>query len=102
MSVLASLPIRRWLVIGPEYGVIDRILDDGTGPLEYSCDVVEVEAGSKRDARRIGVQLLRQIHRGYLQRYPDENPFAGVKVEPILEGDDDECPTRAGMVSSDD
>ena len=72
----------KWMIVGPEYGVVEPILDDGTGPMEYGCDVVEVEANSKADARILGVRLLRQLRRGYLDRYKDENPFAGLRVFP--------------------
>lgn len=67
-----------WLVIGPEYGEVVPVLDYGEGPLEYQCDVVEVEADTKREARILGIKLLRQEK--YLQNYPDENPFAGLEV----------------------
>lgn len=73
--------MRRWLVVGPEYGTkIDIGLDDGTGPLEYGCDVVVIEAETAEDARILGVKALRA--QPYLQRYSDENPFAGVRVSP--------------------
>jgi hypothetical protein len=74
----------RWLVIGPEYGTTINIgLDDGTGPMEYGCDVVEVEADTKCDAKVLGVALLRR--QPYLQRYAEENPFTGVRVMPSLQ-----------------
>lgn len=73
--------MKRYVVIGPEYGTVEPILDDGTGPMEYGCDVVEVEAETRRAALVLGVRLLRRLPRGYLDRFPDENPFTGVRVE---------------------
>jgi hypothetical protein len=72
----------KWTVVGPEYGVVIPITDEGQGPLEYGCDVVEVEADTKADARVLGVHELRKIPRGYIDRYSDENPFAGLRVFP--------------------
>jgi hypothetical protein len=76
--------MRRFLVVGPEYGVMDIIVD-GRGPIEYERDYVEVEAANKRDAKVLAVGLLRNIDGGYLQRYRDENPFAGLSVAEVEE-----------------
>jgi hypothetical protein len=67
-----------YIVVGPEYGRIIPVLDDGSGPLEYERDVVTVCAQTAREAKVLGVQLLRKQY--YLQHYTDENPFKGVKV----------------------
>ena len=50
--------MRRWLVFTPEYGKVIPILDDGSGPTEYGCDVIEVEAETQRDAIAFGVKLM--------------------------------------------
>ena len=71
--------VSRWLVVSPEYGEVIPICD-GQGPLEYGCDVVEIEADTKADARVLGVKEFRRIGAGYLADV--ENPFAGIKVEP--------------------
>lgn len=87
-----------WLVSSPEYGEIVPILDDGTGPTEYGCDVVHVEAFNKQDALYLGVLLLKQQGAKYLDHA--ENPYAGVRVEsclcpahgmPVWKGDHYEC-----------
>ena len=70
-----------WVVIGPEYGEVVPVTDEGQGPIEYTCDVVEVGAETRRDALVLGVRLLRD--QPYLQGDPDENPFTGVKVEQV-------------------
>ena len=72
--------LKPWLVASPEYGEVIPVLDDGTGPMEYGCDVVFVEAESRTDALLMGVMLFRQKGARYL-RYFDENPYAGIKVE---------------------
>lgn len=71
-----------WLVCSPEYGEVVPVLDDGSGPMEYGCDVVFVEAESRRDALMLGVQLFREKGARYL-RYDDEHPYAGVTVESL-------------------
>ena len=68
-----------WLVCSPEYGEVVPVTDEGQGPMEYGCDVVHVEAESKRDALYLGVLLFRQQHARYLR--DAENPYAGVKVQ---------------------
>jgi len=50
--------MKHWIVITPEVGVVIPVLDDGSGPMEYGCDVVEVEAESRRDAIALGVGLM--------------------------------------------
>lgn len=88
MSVIqhnsSSEKLKRWMVVGPEYSVVIPVLDTGEGPLEYECDVVEVEAETKRDAIALAIRLFRthriRHERTWLQRYPDENPFVGLRV----------------------
>jgi hypothetical protein len=75
---MALLP---WLVCSPEYGTVIPIVD-GQGPMEYGCDVVHVEAETRRDALLLGVALFRQKGADYLADC--ENPYAGVKVESMV------------------
>lgn len=70
--------LKPWLVCSPEYGVMFPIVD-GRGPMEYGCDVVHVEAETKRDALLLGVRLLKAKGAGYLR--DAENPYAGIRVE---------------------
>ena len=75
---------RRWIVCSPEYEWVDVIVD-GQGPIEIVRDCVEVEADTARDARVLGVRLMRQqFRRGYHNRYSDDNPFSGLLVERAL------------------
>ena len=73
----------KYLVISPEYGVTIPVLDFGIGPTEPACDVVEVEAENKRQARILGLRELKKIPRGWINwhRDSDSNPFVGLKVE---------------------
>lgn len=48
----------RYYVITPEYGVMIPVTDDGQGPMEYGCDLIEIEATSARDAVALGVQEM--------------------------------------------
>lgn len=78
----------RYLVIGPEYGTVIPVTDEGQGPTEYGCDVVEVEAASPREAKVLGVRLLRRLP--YLRDDSSANPFAGVHVE-RADGEERSC-----------
>ena len=73
----------KYLVISPEYQLLMPILEDGTGPTESTCDVVEVEAQNKRQACILGLRELKKIPRGWINWYrdSDSNPFVGLKVE---------------------
>lgn len=72
-----------YYVISPEYGTKIPILDDGSGPIEYGCDFVEVEARTKREALLIGVRRMLRERRSWAldQRSDGANPFVGYKVE---------------------
>jgi hypothetical protein len=81
--------MRRWYVVTPEYSYVVPVLDDGTGPLEYEADVIEIEAETKRDAISLGVK---EMLRGWVggcryrwcleQRMDDCSPYSGVKAYP--------------------
>jgi hypothetical protein len=74
-----------YYVVTPEYGEVVPVLDYGQGPTEYGCDVIEVEAPTKRAAVIAGVKAMRAKPREY--RYfgqCDGNPFAGVRAEPAV------------------
>ena len=76
----------RWAVTSPQYGVVEPILDDGSGPVEWWVDYVEVVAPTKRQAIVCGVQKMRQLYpRGWHNDDPSVNPFAGMKAKRIDE-----------------
>ena len=81
--------MKRYLVISPTYDVVIPILDDGSGPTEPVADVVEVEAGNKRDALLFGVRLMRKQQDSYINQDPDNCPFTRLQVEPVC--DDELC-----------
>lgn len=77
------MTLKPWYVISPEYGTVIPIMDDGTGPMEYNCDVVEVEAETQRDALLLGVKIMRGD--ASCHWHDDaECPYAGMKVESAL------------------
>ena len=55
--------MQRWYVLSPEYSEVIPVLDDGTGPMEYCRDVIEIEADTKRD--KIPLPLSRHIARAW-------------------------------------
>lgn len=84
--------MKLWYVVTPEYGVVIPILDYGQGPVEYGCDVIEIEAETRRDAIALGVrEMLRGGKGGHGrgeryewcrdQRSDGLSPYAGVKAE---------------------
>jgi len=75
----------KWHVVSPEYGTKMPILDDGSGPIEHGCDVVEVEADTKRAAIVAGVRVMRADTRfcHYHSDHCDGNPFTGMKAYPV-------------------
>ena len=76
--------MNRWWVVSPEYGTVVPVCDDGTGPMEYGCDAVEVEADTKRDALLLGVQELLKRDDSWpsVNRQDGQPPWAGMRVEP--------------------
>ncbi len=79
--------LKPWYVVSPEYGTVMPILDDGTGPMEYGCDVVRVEAETRRDALAFGVRLmLADSSCRWVQDCRSDwmSPYAGMKVESAL------------------
>jgi hypothetical protein len=78
----------RYYVVTPQYDSVVPILDDGSGPTESGCDVIEVEAPTKRAAVIEGVKrMLKGNPREYkwcrAARSDGYNPFAGVRAIPI-------------------
>lgn len=80
-----------YAVSTPQYESVEPILDDGTGPIEVGCDIVCVEANTKREAIIKGVKIMRSKEympgwKTYYDWYWDEstNPFTGVKAEPLV------------------
>lgn len=90
--------MKRWYVVTPEYGVVIQVTDEGQGPTEWGCDVIEVEADTRRDAIALGVkEMLRGRVGGHGrwmryqwcidQRSDGASPYAGVKAEPVAAED---------------
>ena len=74
------MSLRPYYVVSPEY----EMYSDQDEPPEWGCDVVEVEAGTKREAVVIGVRrLLGSRHQTWpkLNRMDERSPFAGMRAE---------------------
>lgn len=74
----------RWFVITPEYERYPgSYYSFEPEPPEYGCDVVEVEAETKRKALVEGVRELRRSRSDWLRDQVGDNksPFTGLKVE---------------------
>jgi hypothetical protein len=72
----------RFYVITPEYGEVVPVTDEGQGPMEYGCDVIEIEALTAADAKALGVRAMLAKPREYRWfRHSDGSPFSGVRVE---------------------
>ena len=73
---------KRWAVCGPEIGTVVPVCDDGTGPMEYGRDYIEIEAATKREALVKGLRAFRR-HEAEYQGNDDwwndgGNPFNGM------------------------
>ena len=78
--------LKRWLVISPKYDNVIPVLDDGSGPTEPTCDMIEVDAKNKKDALLFGIKIMRKNFRdGWHNSDPGENPFKGMQIEEWLE-----------------
>ena len=76
-----------WYVVTPEYGTVIPITDEGQGPMEYGCDVIEIEAEKRRDAIALGVrEMLRLPSFRWCAdaRSDGVSPYTGVKAWPKL------------------
>lgn len=80
----------RWYVITPEYAVTVPVTDEGDGPKEYGCDVIEIEAETRRDAIALGVREMLKGRVGGMryqwcldQRGDGLSPYHGVTAEPV-------------------
>ncbi len=76
----------RWfLVASAEYGEVIPILDDGSGPMEYGCDVLWIRARSKQRAKILMVRAFRRRTKGRSWKSApwlyDGNPFTGMTAE---------------------
>lgn len=73
----------RWTVVSGEYDYVEPVLDDGSGPTYYTCDIVDVEAENKKQAMVLGLREFRKKYpSGFVDRMSGENPFKGMKVYP--------------------
>ena len=79
----------RYMVVTPEYEVVVPTLDDGSGPMEPTCDVLEVEASNAREAKIMAVRewrrmqhdgRWRQAHWIADQQSNGASPFTGLQV----------------------
>jgi hypothetical protein len=69
----------RYYVVTPPY---ERYSSSIYDPGEYGCDVVEVEAPTKKQAKVKGLRELRRTHSHWIRDYCDGNPFKGLEVIP--------------------
>lgn len=73
----------KYMIVTPEYGVKQPILEDGSGPTEYGHDVFECEAKNAREAKVLAVRHWREggRERWVRDQLTDErNPFTGLKA----------------------
>lgn len=89
--------MRRWLVITPEYSYTEIVCAEG-GPTYTACDVIEIEAETRRDAIALGVMEMLKGGRtrgiiGWYDAYRwclDQRadglcPYTGVRAEEVDE-----------------
>lgn len=71
--------MKTWFVCTPEYWTSPQIMYGDPDPGEHGCDIVEVQARTKRDAKIIAVRAFRKADCKYLQ--DAGNPFTGITAE---------------------
>ena len=74
-----TVATHKYAVISPEYSYHERVTDDGEGPWYPTCDYVEVEATSKREAITMASHD-RDWKWTKIARGDGVNPFSGVKA----------------------
>lgn len=65
-------------VVSSQMWRIDPVLDDGSGPKEYFCDYVEVEARDPIEAKVKAVKTKEFNHWRDWQNDADESPYVGL------------------------
>ena len=70
---------KTWFVCTPEYWTSPQIMHGDPDPGERGCDIVEVEAQTKRQAKVLAVRAFRKAGCKYLDDWG--NPFTGVTAE---------------------
>lgn len=73
-----------YFVMTPEYETKFPILEDGSGPSEWGRDVVQVQASTKAEARRLGYRQLKTQHWFQWNYERDKHPYAYLTVERLL------------------
>jgi hypothetical protein len=84
--------LHKYYVVTPEYSEIIPVLDDGSGPMEYCCDVIEIEAENTRDAIALGVKLMlesseKEFPWVHSCRSDGYCPWAGIKAKLVEQAD---------------
>ena len=84
--------MKTWFVCTPEYWTSPQIMYGNPDPGERGCDIVEVQARTKRDAKIIAVRAFRKADCKYLQ--DNGNPFTGITAETFDDYPSEETPSH--------
>lgn len=84
-SVTRPRVLKHWMVVTPEYQSLSEYID-GYSLYEPACDVVSVEAYTKREALIAGVAEMRRKKLEWIrdQESDKASPFSGLKAESAL------------------
>ena len=82
--------LKKYYVVTPPYTTYFGNAATAIDPPEYGCDVVEVEARTKREAKILGVRELRRIHSKWMEDQVSNgaNPFTGLKAHDAEDDND--------------
>lgn len=77
--------MKRYFVVSPGYESYGRPYGDPPEPPEYGCDVLEIEADSKRTALILGVREMLTWRESWAKDNRDDGlpPWAGYRVEEV-------------------
>lgn len=79
------LKLKQYAVVSGELSRVEPILDDGSGPTEYYCCYVELEAFNRNDARKKAIKMKDMKDWVEYKRENDECPLAGLVVKTFEE-----------------
>lgn len=77
----AARLLKRFIVIGPPRTYIERLLDDGSGPMSTEHDVYLVDACTVNGAKWAAFRLAKSEGHQWYTDLCDEHPLKAVRVE---------------------
>jgi hypothetical protein len=96
--------VSRYVVVGPEREWVDRIMDDGTGPITIEHDVYLVDAPTRHAAKWKAWHRARENDDPWYKDHDHywTHPLNGVTVQPADDDPGDAWPAAYKILSDED